>query len=603
MTFQELNRRANRVAHRLIALGVGLESVVGICVERSAETLVALLGIMKAGGAYLPLDPSYPAERLAYMLTDANASLLLTQRSLAGHPPATGLPVVCLEDLATEDLATEDFANGAVDELPNPGVRMGPDSLMYVIYTSGSTGLPKGVEVPHRATVNRLHWMWKEVPFGAGEVGCQKTVLSFADSVWEFFGYLLQGYPTVVIPNAVVKDPRQLVPLLAENRVTRIVLVPSLLRVILAAYPDLRTRLPLLKYWVCSGEALSSGLCNQFRELMPGSCLLNLYGSSEVGADVTWYDTSAAVYERHSDLPGTPIGRPIANTTIYILDPAGQPVPVGVCGELYAGGAGLARAYRGRPDLTDERFVANPFLPGERLFRTGDMARYLPDGNIEYLGRRDHQVKVRGFRIELGEIEAVLSAHPGVRQAVVVAREPVAGEKQIVAYITLSDGTLSDSLASPKELRAHAASRLPAYMIPDAFVTLPSFPLTPNGKIDRRALPAPEAPPRAEEKPYLAPRTDAERELASIWSEVLLLPAARIGIDENFFELGGHSLRAVQVLNRMRERLGVDLPVEALFDKQTIAELAAAVEAEQLDQAGADELSRILAEIESIPGA
>jgi amino acid adenylation domain-containing protein len=593
MSFQELNLRANRVAHRLIALGVGLESVVGICVERSEETFVALLGIMKAGGAYLPLDPSYPAERLAYMLTDANARLLLTQRSLAGHPPASGLPVVCIEDLATEDLAS-----GAGAELPNPGVPMGPDSLMYVIYTSGSTGLPKGVEVTHRGTVNRLHWMWKDLPFGAGEVGCQKTVLSFADSVWEFFGSLLQGYPTVVIPNAVVKDPRQLVPMLAENRVTRFVLVPSLLRVILAAYPDLRTRLPLLKYWVCSGEALSSDLCNRFRELMPGSRLLNLYGSSEVAADVTWYDTSAAVYERHRHLPGTPIGRPIANTTIYILDRAGQPVPVGVCGELYAGGAGLARAYRGRPDLTDERFVANPFLRGERLFRTGDMARYLPDGNIEYLGRRDHQVKVRGFRIELGEIEAVLSAHPGVRQAVVVAREPVAGEKQIVAYITLSD-----SVASPKELRTYAASRLPAYMVPDAFVTLPSFPLTPNGKIDRLALPAPEAAPSAEEKPYLAPRTDAERELAAIWSEVLLLPAARIGIDDNFFELGGHSLRAVQVLNRMRERFGVDLPVEALFDKQTIAELAAAVEAEQLDQAGADELSRILAEIESIPGA
>ncbi len=587
LTFEELNRRANCVAYRLTALGAGPDSVVGICVERTAEIFVALLGILKAGAAYLPLDPSYPAERLAYMLADSKARIFLTNRDLSARVPSGNLHVVCLEDLPREG---EAYANRSVP--------VGVDNLMYVIYTSGSTGVPKGVEIPHRATVNRLQWMWEAVPFSPDEVGCQKTVLSFVDSVWEVFGYLLQGYPTVVIPDMVVKDPVRLVRMLAENNVTRLVLVPSLLRVILASYPDLRIRLPLLKLWICSGEALSADLCSQFRERMTGSRLLNLYGSSEVAADVTWFDTGAPVHELYRHLTGTPIGKPIANTRIYILDCTGEPSPVGVPGELYAGGANLARAYRGRPDLTDERFVPNPFLPGDRLFRTGDIARYLPDGNIEYIGRLDHQVKVRGVRVELGEIESVLNQHPAVRETLVLALEPVPGDEQLVAYLTLSDDSVRVS-----ELRAHAASKLPSHMVPHAFVTLASFPLTPNGKIDRHALPVPEAAPRAEQKRYLAPRTDAERALAAIWSEVLMLDTARIGIDDNFFELGGHSLRAVQVMNRMRESFCVDISVEALFDKQTIADLADMVEAEQLAQAGGDDLSRILAEVESIPGA
>jgi amino acid adenylation domain-containing protein len=588
LTFAQLNRRANRIAHRLMELGVGLESPVGICVERTVDLTAALLGILKTGGAYLPLDPSYPSERLAFMRADAQARVIVTQRSLAGRAPVDGLEVLYVEDIVNDDAA----------ELPNPVVRMTPDNLMYISYTSGSTGVPKGVEVPHRATVNRLQWMWDAVPFTAGGVGCQKTVLSFVDSVWEVFGPLLRGVPVVIIPDLVVKDPPRLIRLLAEKRVSRFVLVPSLLRVLLASDSDLQSHLPDLKIWVCSGEALSADLCERFYERMPRSRLLNLYGSSEVAADVTWYDTSAPVHDRYRHVPGVPIGRPIANTKIYILDRAGEPAPIGVPGELYAGGAGMARGYRGRPDLTAERFVPNPFAPGERLYRTGDLARYLPDGNIEYLGRSDYQVKVRGFRIELGEIETVLNDHAAVREAVVVAREPVAGEKQIVAYLTMNDPA-----APPNDIREHVASRLPAYMVPAAFVPLPSFPLTPNGKVNRRALPPPEAAQYRVSKPTVAPRTPTEQEIAAIWSEVLLLEIARIGIDDNFFELGGHSLRAVQVLNRMQERFGVELSIEALFDKQTIAELAAMVEEQQVAQAGESELSRILAEVEGAAGA
>jgi amino acid adenylation domain-containing protein len=592
VTFHELNRRANQVAHRLMELQVGLESPVGICVERTVDTVAALLGILKAGGAYLPLDPSYPAERLAYMCADAQAGVLVTERSLAGRVPAGGRQVVYLEDMVSERSGMD---------LPNPGVPVAPDNLMYVIYTSGSTGVPKGVEVPHRATVNRLQWMWNALPFTEGETGCQKTVLSFVDSVWEIFGPLLQGVPTVILPDSVVKDPPRLVRLLAEKRVSRFVLVPSLLRAILAGDEDLRTRLPLLKYWVSSGEALSAGLCDRFYEMLPGSALLNLYGSSEVAADVTWYDTSGAVPERYRHLPGTPIGRPISNTRIYILDRTGEPAPIGVPGELYAAGAGLARGYRGRPDLTNDRFVADPFLPGERMYRTGDLARYLPDGNIEYLGRTDQQVKVRGFRIELGEIETVLNNHPAVREAVVVAREPVAGEpvpgeRQIVAYMTLADAA-----AGPNELRAYAASKLPGYMVPAAFVPLPAFPLMPNGKVDRRGLPAPDSAECHDSKPCLAPRTSTELDLAAIWSEVLALDVARVGVADNFFQLGGHSLRAVRVLNRIEGRFHIELSVEDLFEKQTIAELAQMVEAAQLAQAEGDQLSRILAEVEGLP--
>ncbi|GIX48383.1 MAG: hypothetical protein KatS3mg131_2594 [Candidatus Tectimicrobiota bacterium] len=473
LTYAELNARANRLAHYLQALGVGPEVRVGLCLERSLEAVVALLGILKAGGAYVPLDPAYPRERLAYMLADARPAVLLTQqRWLEGLPPHAAHPV-CLD---------RDWPHIARCSDRDPATATTPDSAAYVLYTSGSTGQPKGVVGLHRGAVNRCAWMWREYPFAAGEVSCQKTSLNFVDSVWEIFGPLLQGVPAVVIPDAVVREPRRLLRLLAARGVTRLVLVPSLLEALLHVADA--TPWPPLRLCICSGEPLSFELYRRFRQRLPHCRLLNLYGSSEVAADVTWYDP-----ERMGEKPGwIPIGRPIANTEIYLLDAHGQPVPIGVPGEIYAGGAGLARGYLHRPGLTAARFVPHPFsaVPGQRLYRTGDVARYHADGQLEFLGRRDHQIKLRGYRIELGEIEAVLRRHPQVAEAVVTVRDE-GGERRLVAYVVPRPGQGLERAA----LHAFARQQLPAYMLPAAFVVLDALPLTPNGKVDRRALPAP----------------------------------------------------------------------------------------------------------------
>lgn len=582
-TFSQLNRRANQIARRLLLSGVSQGDAVAVCFERNAETVAALLGALKSDAAYVPLDATYPVERLAFMLADSGARILLTQRALAGHVGAAGVETICLEDVATQG----DEANVAVPA--------SPDQLMYIAYTSGSTGVPKGVDVTHRATVNRFQWMWDAYPFAAGEVACQKTVLSFVDSVWELFGPLLRGVPTVVIADPVVKDPVTLVRVLSESRVSRFVLVPSLLRVLLAAIPDLRERLPLLRLWVSSGEALSTELAEEFRVRMPHAVLLNLYGSSEVAADVTCYEVCAPGHDAHRGLRGVPLGRPIANTQIYILDAMGEPVALGVPGEIYVGGEGLARGYHGRPDLTAERFVPNRFTPGSRLYRTGDLARYLTDGNLEFLGRIDHQVKIRGMRVELGEVQAVVAEHPDVREAVVVALQIGGSDNQLVAYLT----TRSEEPIDKEALRDYASQRLAPYMVPAVFVPLQEFPLTPNGKVDRRALPPPDADAVVGALAYTPPSGSTEVELVRIWSEVLSLPAERIGIHHNFFALGGHSLLVVQAMNRIRDCFGVEISIGELFDRQTIASLASLVEQEQLLHADADELSRILGEVEA----
>ena len=578
-TFAELNARANQIAHHLLALGASPDVPVAVSLERNAETVSALLGVLKTGCAYLPLDAGYPAERLAFMLRDSGARLLLTQRSLLAPFTAEAVTPVCIEEIPAAAVT-------------NPGLPASPEQLMYLVYTSGSTGVPKGVEVAHRATVNRFQWMWDTFPFDAGEVCCQKTVLSFVDSVWELFGPLLRGVPTVVIPDLVVKDPARLIRTLAANRVSRFVLVPSLLRLLLAAAPDLSRRLPLLRHWVCSGEALTTDLARQFEAAMPHAKLLNFYGSSEVAADVTWYEVGATGHEAHAALRGVPLGKPIANTEIYVLDPAGELTGPGVPGEVYVGGASLARGYRGRPDLTAERFLAHPFRSGERLYRTGDLGRFLPDGHLEFLGRTDHQVKIRGMRIELGEVQSVLSGHPGVREALVNAQLSAAGENQLAAYFTAKEGA-----APVTALREYVSRHLPAYMVPAVFVALAAFPLTPNGKIDRHALPAPAAA-LTETHAYVAATTDTEREIVRIWSEVLALDAAVIGVQHNFFELGGHSLLVVQAMNRLQDAFGIELTVAQLFDRQNVAGLAALVEAEQIAQATGDQLSQILSELE-----
>lgn len=560
LTYQELNSKANQLAHFLQKRGVGPEVLVGLCVERSLEMLVGLLGILKAGGAYVPLDPAYPAERLSFMLQDAQVVLLLTQEHLLQRLPEHTAGVVRL------DSGWEEIARQSAENLPDS--RTG-ESLAYVLYTSGSTGKPKGVLGTHRAAINRFTWMWQTYPFGSGDVCCQKTTLNFVDSVWEIFGPLLQGVRTVIIPDLVVKDPQRLLRMLATHAVTRVVLVPSLLRVLLDVGDDLQDQLLHVKYWISSGEALPLEMAQRFLERLPRSLLINLYGSSEVAADVTCYEVRDPT-SRES----IPIGRPIANTQIYLLDPQLQPVPVGEPGEVYVGGDGLARGYLNRPELTAERFLAHPFSdePGARLYRTGDLARYRPDGNIEYLGRMDHQVKIRGFRVELGEIEAVLRRHPAVREAVVVAHEQEPGEKRLIAYVVLH----REHSVATGELREQVLNTLPIYMMPSAFVELETLPLTPNGKVDRRSLPAPALVTQAAEELYVAPTCMEHFELIQIWEE--LLDVRPIGIRDNFFYIGGHSLLAARLIERIGQAFGMELSLATLFARPTIEQLAQALQ-------------------------
>ena len=554
MTYAELNAQANQLCGQLRARGVVRGVPVGVCIDRSVETVVALLGVLKAGGAYVPMDPQYPRARLAFMLADSRAPVLLTVRRLTKHVPSDGCEVVCL-DTILEPAAPIDGAN------PDSGV--GSEDLAYVIYTSGSTGLPKGVLSPHRASINRFSWMWRRWPFGPDEVCCQTTTLSFVDAMWEIFGPLLQGVPNVIVPDETMEDPAGLVAMLSANRVTRIVLVPSLLRLLLDSVPDLAGRLPRLKFWVTSGEVITPELATRFLNAVPGATFVNLYGSSEVAGDVTGY-----VVGNPRSLERIPIGRPIDNTRVYVLDRHANPLPIGVPGQIHVGGDGLARGYLGNPELTAQKFIRDPFSRDrdERLYATGDRGRFLPDGNLELLGRIDNQVKIRGIRAEPNEIEAVLRAHPAV-EAAAVAMSGASGDERLIGYVVVRGGG-----AAPDDLRAFARSRLPDYIVPSVFVTLGALPLTPNGKLDRRALSSSDEPPRGREASFVAPRTQEERALAEIIAEVLKLD--RVGVFDNFFELGGHSLLGIQVIARIRKTLRVELPLRLLFEKPTIAELA-----------------------------
>ncbi|HEX5709699.1 MAG TPA: amino acid adenylation domain-containing protein, partial [Pyrinomonadaceae bacterium] len=560
ITYAELLARSNRLANYLRGRGVGAESRVGVCLGRSASMIETLLAVIKAGGAYVPLDPNYPQERIAFMLDDARPSVVVadarTRESLGGYDGG----VVCLDDEAGE-------IAGRSEE--SPQVEVTGDSLAYVIYTSGSTGRPKGVLNTHRGAVNRFRWMWETYPFASGEVCCQKTSLNFVDSVWEIFGPLLQGVPLVVIPDDVVKDPPRLIESLSAHDVTRITVVPSFLRVLLDTSEDLQTRLPKLKYWTTSGEALTADLAKRFRALLPASTLLNLYGSSEVAADVTWCEARP-----EDGFDGVPIGRPITNSRIYLLNYDLQPVPLGTTGELYVGGEGLARGYQNRPDLTAERFVPDLFSrePGARLYRTGDLARHRADGQIEYQGRRDDQVKVRGFRVELGEVEAALREHESVRDATVAVREDTPGDQRLVAYVLTRE---ADEEASAR-LRVYLKTKLPDYMIPSAVVPLEEFPLTASGKVDRKALPAPDRSRPAVEEPFVPTQNEVEETVARIWREVLGIE--RIGINDAFFDLGGNSLQAMQIVARVRDTFEAEIPLRRLFEAPTVAGLVNNIE-------------------------
>ncbi len=550
LTFADLNTRANRLAQHLVALGVGPETLVGISVERSAEMLVGLLGIMKAGGAYVPVDPAYPAERQAFMLQNSQAPVIVTQERLLAGLPLDGLRVVCLD---------RDWP--VIEQLPaeSPHIETTPEQLAYVIYTSGSTGQPKGVQIPHRALVNFLETMRRVPGLSADDVLVAVTTLSFDIAGLELYLPLLVGARVVVAPGPIVSDPRALAQLLADSRATIMQATPTTWRMLLDSgwRPDAGLRA------LCGGEPLPVALADRLVGL--GVELWNMYGPTET----TIWSTCARITTQGETLT---IGRPIANTTIYILDKHLEPVPVGVAGELWIGGDGLARGYRGREDLTRERFIAHPFDPGpgRRIYRTGDLARYRADGQIEFLGRIDTQVKVRGFRIELGEIETTLTRHPGVSEAVVIARGS-SGEAELAAYV-IPKGAPVAAL----ELRAHAGRTLPAYMVPSTVSSLDAFPMTPNGKVDRKALPEP-IRERSAERELVAPRTALERQLAAIWERELEI--SPIGVTDDFFELGVTSIVAATLFAAIEHELGNHLPLGAIFRAPTIEKLAAMLEA------------------------
>ncbi|GAB1538394.1 hypothetical protein NUACC21_10540 [Scytonema sp. NUACC21] len=558
LTYSELNAKANQLAHYLISLGVKPEVLVGVCVERSLDMVVALLGILKAGGAYVPLDPTYPSTRLSYMLSDSQVSVLLTQAQLLSKLPAHQARVVAL-DTEWQEIAQHSPNNCATS--------VTPDNLAYVIYTSGSTGNPKGVAISHHSPVTLVHWAQGVfTPQQCGGV-LASTSICFDLSVFELFVPLSCGGKAILAQNAL-----HLPSLPASNEVTLINTVPSAL-----AELQRMNGIPATVQTVnLAGEALQNQLVQKIYEQQTIQQVFNLYGPSE---DTT-YSTFALV---EKGATGTPtIGKAIANTQVYILDAQMQPVPVGVAGELYIGGEGLARGYLNRPELTAEKFVPNPFASdksSQRLYRTGDLVRYKADGNIEYIGRIDHQVKVRGFRIELGEIEAVLSQHPNVRQTAVIATQEMVGATRLVAYLVAHQ----QPAPSVGELRAFLKQKLPEYMTPSAFVVLDALPLTPNGKLDRKALPKPSWQPELREG-FVPPRTPIEETLANIWASVLGLE--KVGIHDNFFELGGDSILSLQIIAKA-SGAGVQLSAKQMFEYQTIAELAAvagttgAIEAQQ----------------------
>ncbi|SMB27154.1 Non-ribosomal peptide synthetase, terminal component [Sterolibacterium denitrificans] len=566
LTYAELNRRANQLAHHLIDLGIQSDSLVAISLERSLEMVVGLLGILKAGGAYVPVDPSYPAERIADMLEDAAPGVMLTQHSLKGSLPAGKAQVIALDS---------DWARIAQQPDGNPdpvSLGLGARNLAYVIYTSGSTGRPKGAMNEHRAVVNRLRWMQDAYRLTARDRVLQKTPFSFDVSVWEFFWPLMAGAQLVVAKPQGHQDPAYLRQLIEDEGITTLHFVPSMLQAFLdfLDQPGVAASACKLRHIVCSGEELSLALQNRCLAALPQAALHNLYGPTEAAIDVTYWE--CRLDERQSRVP---IGFPIANVRMYILDALGQPVPVGVAGEIHIGGIGVARGYLNRPELTAERFIKDPFSNDAeaRLYKTGDLGRWRADGAIEYLGRNDQQVKLRGFRIELGEIEAQIARHPNVKEVAVLAREDIpgaAGDKRLVAYVTLREGEALDIDA----MKAQLKTTLPDYMVPSVFVVRDVFPLSPNGKLDRKALPVP-AQGGAQTREYVAPQGEVEETLARIWQELLgIAPPARIGRHDNYFDLGGHSLLIIQMLERLRQA-GLAADVRAVFEHPSVAALAA----------------------------
>ncbi|MHB8242804.1 MAG: non-ribosomal peptide synthetase [Solirubrobacteraceae bacterium] len=564
LSYAQLDGRSSQLARCLGGLGVEPGAVVAICAERSVEMAVAVLAVLKAGCAYAPIDPAYPQERIAFMLKDTDAPVLLTQQHLLAGLPDHGARTLCLD---TEVELIESHDDGPI---AGKGTL---EDLAYVIYTSGSTGQPKGVAMGHRPLANLLAWQLESFTAPAAARTLQFASLSFDVAFQEIFSTWCSGGTLVLIEEAARRDPEALLAFISRQRIERLFLPFVALHNICEAAGHLGASTPSLREVIAAGEQLkATDALRSFFAAHPGCTLVNQYGPTESHVVSAFTLTGPAA--GWPALP--PIGKPIANARIHLLDSHDQPVPIGVPGELHIGGVSLARGYLGRPELTDERFLADPFSqdPDARLYRTGDLARYLPDGNIEYLGRSDHQLKVRGFRIEPGEIEAALRAHPAVSEALVLAREDGAGEKRLVAYLIGEAGA-----TSPEDLQDLLARTLPDYMIPSAFAFVDEFPLTPNGKIDRARLALTPLGGSDREHERTSPRTDAEQRLATIWRK--LLEVEEIGVHENFFELGGHSLMAVRLFAEIESKLGVRLPISALFESATIAGLAKLVESER----------------------
>ena len=551
LSYAELEARTNQLAQYLHHLGVQRGMLVGILAERSLEMVIALYATLKAGAAYVPLDPTYPAERVLFMLQDSQVAVLLTQAHLRPQVPLYDGPVVTLET------AWGHIENHARTRLAVPG---NPEDLAYMIYTSGSTGQPKGAMNTHRGIGNRLHWMQAAYDLHAEDRVLQKTPFSFDVSVWELFWPLLTGARLVLATPEGHRDSRYLRNVILQETITTLHFVPSMLQSFLQE-SDVEACRPIVRQVFSSGEALSGNVQALFFQRLPGVALHNLYGPTEAAVDVTAWPCQPEAANA-----SVPIGRPIANIQIHLFDRHKQVVPIGVLGELHIGGVGLARGYHRRPDLTAEKFIPDPLSlhGGSRVYKTGDLARYRPDGTIDYVGRLDHQIKLRGYRIELGEIETALRQHPSIQDTVVLCREDRPGEKQLVAYLV--------GQASARDLRPYLHDRFPDYMVPSAFVVLEQLPLTPNGKVDRQALPPPSPDDRHLDQIYVAPRTPNETALVGIWQEVLALE--RVGIHDNFFDLGGHSLMATILVSRIRTLMQFNVSIRNIFDCPTIAQLA-----------------------------
>ena len=573
VTYDQLQKRANQFAHELIGMGVEPGSLVGICMERSIDLMVAMLGVMQTGSAYVPIDPTFPPQRQEFMLADARAPVLITQERLLGTIDPRGAKVICM-----------DRDRSRIDQRPQEpvGVAVDPEDRAYIIYTSGSTGQPKGVQTIHRSVANLLAYM-REWPGTSSEDVVANVATHAVDlPVPDFYLTLMVGARLVIIPREATMDGVELADWLARSGATAMAATATSWQLLVDAgwkgSPTLKIS--------AGGEALPRALAEELRSRC--SSLWNVYGPTET---TVW----SSVLKLEPGEGSPPIGGPLWNTTFYVLDKNRQPVPIGVPGELYIGGHGLAPGYLERPELTAEKFVADPFsdAEGSRLYRTGDLVRWREDATLEYLGRVDLQVKLRGFRIELEEIEAVLETHPQVGGAAAVVREDTPGDQRIVAYLVAAEG----ETVEVDHLRRLCKTKLAPYMVPSMFVVLDEFPTTPNRKLDRRALPAPDGARPDLERSYVAPESPIEESLASIWREVLGVD--RVGIDDDFFDLGGHSLLAVKMLARVQDSLGLDLYLGTVFEHPTVRELAVAVTAALLEEADDDGFAELLAEAEA----